>query len=574
MSCSGCKAPIDCPSDEAFPYTLTPLSLFPYVINCPEGVNCSEALSVTMVCCGTPTTFDIPAGSSPEERAALLQELVRQCNFLNEGCSGGDGPTPAPPTGTQYYLSSARTGQSACTNGDTYNFTLAAGMFMALSQSTANQLAKNDADKRAVRQRFCVNAPSSRCKGVATTVNIDATARVPVTFVLVSGSYPTGLTATQIGGRLQLSGTPTVSGAATFTIKVTDTYGGYVQKAITIYILNIATTSPLPSVAIGTPYSKQLVGEGGTGTYTFDVITGALPAGLTMSASGLISGTPTAGATTFTVRMRDAGLSQTSGGCEKEFTFEAPEGIYYEFGTTAGGIAVDSFGENDTDLNQGARTLVSGPIVSAWLFNSVVPPVEVWFDSSTLSDKTIITTKSITIRFWVKCLEPVTVFQAFHNDVLATRYFSIQITDGALNGAYNKSPDSGTGYGFICYANTDAVDDGNWHRIIFTYDEDTGEARFQVDNNTPTLETVNESLIVENGSIVFTAPAVPDVVAVQLCPYFQIIGSGYPPPYDASGYYAGVYLAEVYVSLGAVWDDADCAYDWNSGAGRTYPDLP
>ena len=44
---------------------------------------------------------------------------------------------------------------------------------------------------------------------------------------------------------------------------------------------------------MGGAYSQQLAASGGTGAYTFTVLSGALPAGLTLSSGGVISGTPT-----------------------------------------------------------------------------------------------------------------------------------------------------------------------------------------------------------------------------------------------------------------------------------------
>lgn len=48
----------------------------------------------------------------------------------------------------------------------------------------------------------------------------------------------------------------------------------------------------LPDAILGQPYAVQLLGRGGDGTYTFTAL--SLPAGLTLSAGGLLSGTPTA----------------------------------------------------------------------------------------------------------------------------------------------------------------------------------------------------------------------------------------------------------------------------------------
>jgi hypothetical protein len=64
----------------------------------------------------------------------------------------------------------------------------------------------------------------------------------------------------------------------------------------------IATQSLKPA-AVGSAYSAALEGSGLPSDVTWEVTSGALPAGLTLSPSGTISGTPTAtGSSTFTVK--------------------------------------------------------------------------------------------------------------------------------------------------------------------------------------------------------------------------------------------------------------------------------
>ncbi len=57
--------------------------------------------------------------------------------------------------------------------------------------------------------------------------------------------------------------------------------------------LSILTTSPLPAGTVGTPYAEALSAAGGTPPYTWSITFGSLPAGLTLSPSGSITGTPT-----------------------------------------------------------------------------------------------------------------------------------------------------------------------------------------------------------------------------------------------------------------------------------------
>lgn len=67
------------------------------------------------------------------------------------------------------------------------------------------------------------------------------------------------------------------------------------------------TTTTLPNGTVGTAYSQSLSSSGGTSPYSYSVTTGSLPAGLSMSSAGAITGTPTTAQTaTFTVTVTDS----------------------------------------------------------------------------------------------------------------------------------------------------------------------------------------------------------------------------------------------------------------------------
>ncbi|MDO8578824.1 MAG: DUF4382 domain-containing protein [Dehalococcoidales bacterium] len=53
------------------------------------------------------------------------------------------------------------------------------------------------------------------------------------------------------------------------------------------------TTTGLPNGTVNTTYNAALAATGGTGTYTWSLQGGVMPAGLSLSAAGVISGTPT-----------------------------------------------------------------------------------------------------------------------------------------------------------------------------------------------------------------------------------------------------------------------------------------
>lgn len=137
------------------------------------------------------------------------------------------------------------------------------------------------------------------------------------TFTVSSGALPSWATLSSSG---VLSGTPTSTTAATFTVKATDANGcsGTQSFTVTPVCPTITiTTGALAAGTVGSSYSQTLAAAGGNAPYSAWTITsGTLPAGLTLNAStGVISGTPTVSASpaaSITVRVNDANGCQGS----------------------------------------------------------------------------------------------------------------------------------------------------------------------------------------------------------------------------------------------------------------------
>lgn len=71
------------------------------------------------------------------------------------------------------------------------------------------------------------------------------------------------------------------------------------------------TTANLPAARIKEVYAEQLTAVGGVAPYTWSVVSGSLPAGVTISPAGVLSGIPTVpGAFNFTVQVIDSANSQ------------------------------------------------------------------------------------------------------------------------------------------------------------------------------------------------------------------------------------------------------------------------
>ena len=175
-------------------------------------------------------------------------------------------------------------------------------------------------------------ALSAGAVGVSYAVSLNVSGGTPgYTWSLASGKLPAGLALSSAG---VISGTPTASGTSTFAVAVQDS-GSPVQKASASESITVSaappgkltiTTTGLAAGKNGSSYSASLNASGGTPGYTWSIASGSLPAGLTLSSAGVISGTPTgSGISTFTVGARDSGSpAQTASGGESITVSAAP----------------------------------------------------------------------------------------------------------------------------------------------------------------------------------------------------------------------------------------------------------
>jgi len=171
--------------------------------------------------------------------------------------------------------------------------------------------------------------------GASYSQTLKATGGVPpYVFTTSAGSLPPGIT---LAGAV-LGGTPTKTGSYTFTIQVTDSVSATASAQFTIVITGVTiTTSGLPSGAVGTPYSQTLSATGGTPPYTWS---GTLPAGLTLNAAGVITGSPTsAGPFQFTVTVTDSASNEAS----QQFTLTVIGASFSGLSSTAASDQQPSF---------------------------------------------------------------------------------------------------------------------------------------------------------------------------------------------------------------------------------------
>lgn len=139
---------------------------------------------------------------------------------------------------------------------------------------------------------------------------------LPYQYRVLSGNLPAGLSLSKSG---LISGTPTAPGSSRFYVELSDEDPPSADwcrpaKAEREFTINVASAlsiqqQSLAPTYVNEPYSLQLTAAGG-GSQSWKVQSGTLPTGMTLSASGLLSGTPTTeGAYTFVVQVTDGSRS-------------------------------------------------------------------------------------------------------------------------------------------------------------------------------------------------------------------------------------------------------------------------
>ncbi len=176
-----------------------------------------------------------------------------------------------------------------------------------------------------------------------TATMVAAPVTPPSTWAITSGALPGGLTLNAATGTI--SGTPTTAGSYTFFVTVTDTSPGTSpQQGFVINVtqtpLSFLTTT-LPDATEDSSYSQKVNVTGGTSPYTWSIVSGSLPDGLTLkTTTGVISGTPdddTTGSYSFSIRVTDSSTSTLS--AQHSFSLFVREGAFESVVSVASGLA-------------------------------------------------------------------------------------------------------------------------------------------------------------------------------------------------------------------------------------------
>ncbi|MEZ5360806.1 MAG: Ig domain-containing protein [Bryobacterales bacterium] len=129
----------------------------------------------------------------------------------------------------------------------------------------------------------------------------------PLSWSIASGALLAGLTLNPSTGAI--TGTPAVTNGD-LTLRVSDARSVTDDLALTIEVYDqpqITTTSPLDPLTVGQTVSQTFAAVHGSVPYTWGILSGTLPDGLTLDAStGVVTGVPAAeGVSSFTVQVAD-----------------------------------------------------------------------------------------------------------------------------------------------------------------------------------------------------------------------------------------------------------------------------
>jgi uncharacterized protein YhjY with autotransporter beta-barrel domain len=312
--------------------TLTFVSAGTCTINADQAGNAtylpaaqvSQSFTVNAVTPGAPTIGTATAGDG--------QALV---SFTAPAFNGGASITgytvTSSPGGSTGSGSSSPIAVTGLTNGTAYTFTVTAtnsagtGAASAASNSVAwalptlsiNDVSNSEGNSGTTTFTFAVtlSAPSAQ----PVTVNYataNGTAQAGSDYVASSGTLifsPGQITQTL---SVPVYGDTDVEPDETFVVNLSPPQFATLGKSLGVAtILNDDSAAPTITLAptsianptIGVAYSQSIAAAGGAAPYTYAISAGSLPAGLSLSPSGVVSGTPTAGgAYNFTITATDS----------------------------------------------------------------------------------------------------------------------------------------------------------------------------------------------------------------------------------------------------------------------------
>lgn len=246
-----------------------------------------------------PLTFTTPSGLPAAEVGTPYSVTLQTAGGIPP-VQGAPGQTPALPPGLTLNLANLTISGTPTTPG-TYSFPVIA------RDVQGNTTTRTFSITVGLGFRITTTSLPAGAVGQSYGAQIQTEGGTPpISFAVTAGSLPSGVSLNSTTG--VLSGIPAIPGRFQFTVIATS--ANRVTPPVT-YVVSIDrpsldfTPEVLPNGAVGRNYQAQFTPIGGTGQYRFSLVAGSvLPAGLSLSASGAVTGVPAAeGAFRFVVQL-------------------------------------------------------------------------------------------------------------------------------------------------------------------------------------------------------------------------------------------------------------------------------
>ena len=314
------------------------------------------------------------AGGAVHATVTCVGKSDQTITFNNPGALNfGTTPTltASASSGLSPVFTSATTGVCTITNSGALTF--ATTGICTINTNQAGNASYNAAPQ--VQQSFTINPAVPVAAAVSATVNANSSVN-PITLNLSGGTAtsvavagaPSHGTATASGMTISYTPTSGYAGSDSFTYTATNIGGTSSPATVTITVASptvvVLPNGALSAGTVNAAYSQTLTASGGTTPYTFSAA-GSLPTGLTLSPTGILSGTPTtAGSFNFQVTATDSstGLNAPFAG-SRSYTVTIA-GIAPIAGAVSSTVSANS-SANPITLNLSGGTAESVAVVTA-----------------------------------------------------------------------------------------------------------------------------------------------------------------------------------------------------------------